>query len=92
MSKIEDYDWNTLYQKAEEYIQKIVPEAKVRRDVKSINYGRPFVYASFPAKGHKDQIQEMKMDKNIRFRTNGNENGKRMYHFGIMFSEKGELE
>lgn len=91
MSKIEEYNWNILYQKAEKFIREIVPETQIRRDVKGINSGRPFVYASFPVKGHKEQIQTLKKNKNIRFQNFSNEHGKRIFYFGIMFSEKGEI-
>lgn len=87
-----DYDWDDLYKKAEDYIQQIVPDAKVNHGTQSINAGKPVVDASFPAKGHKSQIHELSQRENILYHRGSNINGIRMYNFGIIFSESGKLE
>lgn len=57
MQKIDDFDWDYLYAKAEEYIKEFIPEAHVNHGTMTLHGANPIVDVSFPEKGNKKVIK-----------------------------------
>lgn len=47
MQKIDDFDWDYLYAKAEEYIKEFIPEAHVNHGTMTLHGANPIVDVSF---------------------------------------------
>lgn len=90
MQKIDDYDWNCLYEKAEEYIKEFIPEAHVNHGTMTLHGANPIVDVSFPEKGNKKVIKYLLEQKCIQYRRGTNTKGTRIRNLGIIFSEDGK--
>ena len=80
MRKINDYDWNYLYDKSENFIKEFVPEANINRGTMTIRGKIPIVDASFPVKGNKKNIDYLLQKDYILRKRGSNINGKRMFN------------
>ena len=54
---IEDYNWDELYKRAEEFCSKNIPNAKVNTGIQSFVHGCPRVEISFLLKGNADYLK-----------------------------------
>lgn len=54
---IEDYNWDELYKRAEEFCNKNIPNAKVNTGIKSFVHGCPRVEILFLLKGNADYLK-----------------------------------
>ncbi len=87
MQKIDDFDWDYLYAKAEEYIKEFIPEAHVNHGTMTLHGANPIVDVSFPEKGNKKVIKYLLEQKCIQYRRGTNTKGTRIRNLGIIFSE-----
>lgn len=90
MQKIDDFDWDYLYAKAEEYIKEFIPEAHVNHGTMTLHGANPIVDVSFPEKGNKKVIKYLLEQKCIQYRRGTNTKGPRIRNLGIIFSEDGK--
>lgn len=90
MQKIDDFDWDYLYAKAEEYIKEFIPEAHVNHGTMTLHGANPIVDVSFPEKGNKKVIKYLLEQKCIQYRRGTNTKGTRIRNLGIIFSEDGK--
>lgn len=90
MQKIDDFDWDLLYARAEEYIKEFIPEAHVNRGTMTIHGANPVVDVSFPEKRNKKAIEHLLEQECIQYRRGANIRGTRMRNLGIIFSEDGK--
>lgn len=90
MQKIDDFDWDYLYTKAEEYIKEFIPEAHVNHGTMTLHGANPIVDVSFPEKGNKKVIKYLLEQKCIQYRRGTNTKGTRIRNLGIIFSEDGK--
>lgn len=63
MQKIDDFDWDYLYAKAEEYIKEFIPEAHVNHGTMTLHGANPIVDVSFPEKGNKKVIKYLYLER-----------------------------
>lgn len=68
MQKIDDFDGDYLYAKAEEYIKEFIPEAHVNHGTMTLHGANPIVDVSFPEKGNKKVIKYLLEQKCIQYR------------------------
>lgn len=87
---IDSYNWNVLYDLAQTYLQRYDPEIQINRGTQTF-YHYPIVDASFPAKGKKKLLEELKMDSRIIIRRGSNVNGMRYAQIGVVFKRDGTL-
>lgn len=90
MQKIDDFDWDYLYAKAEEYIKEFIPEAHVNHGTMTLHGANPIVDVSFPEKGNKKVIKYLLEQKCIQYRRGTNTKGTRIRNLGVIFSEDGK--
>lgn len=90
MQKIDDFNWDYLYTKAEEYIKEFIPEAHVNHGTMTLHGANPIVDVSFPEKGNKKVIKYLLEQKCIQYRRGTNTKGTRVRNLGIIFSEDGK--
>lgn len=90
MQKIDDFDWNYLYAKTEEYIKEFIPEAHVNHGTMTLHGANPIVDVSFPEKGNKKVIKYLLEQKCIQYRRGTNTKRTRIRNLGVIFSEDGK--
>lgn len=83
MQKIDDFDWDYLYAKAEEYIKEFIPEAHVNHGTMTLHGANPIVDVSFPEKGNKKVIKYLLEQKCIQYRRGTNTKGTRIRNLGV---------
>lgn len=85
--KMEDYDWDSLYSKVEEYLHNnSILNATVCRSQRTVFRDVAIVRVNIPQKGNKHEIEWLKNNKYC-FQCRGiNANGKRVLQFGIRAS------
>lgn len=85
---IENYDWNLLYSKVEEYLHSNnICNATVCKNQRTVFNDTAIVRVNIPQKGNKQEIEWLKKDKYC-FQCSGiNVDGKRIFRFGIKASE-----
>lgn len=88
---IESYDWDNLYNKAEEFIHQYIPEAVVCKGIKTFSSGKPKVDVSFPEKGHKADIEILCKTGCFRSLRGANIGGSRISKGEIIFNSDGTL-
>jgi len=91
MMGMQSYDWNVLYDLAQTYLQRYDPEIQVNKGTQTF-YRSPQVDASFPAKGKKKLLEELKRDPQIIIRRGSNVNGVRYAQIAVVFKLDGTLE
>ena len=79
MQKIDDFDWDYLYAKAEEYIKEFIPEAHVNHGTMTLHGANPIVDVSFPEKGNKKVIKYLLEQKCIQYRRGTNTKGTHIF-------------
>ena len=90
MKKIDDFNWDYLYARAEEYIKEVIPEAHVNYGTMTLHAANPIVDVSFPEKGNKKAIEYLLKQECIQYRRGTNIRGTRIRNLGIIFSEDGK--
>ena len=88
---IQSYDWNVLYDRAQQYLQRYDPEIRINRGTQTF-YHSPQVDASFPMKGKKKLLEKLKADRQITIRRGSNVNGIRYARIAVIFRLDGTLE
>ena len=88
---IDNYDWEDLYQKAEEYIHKYIPEVTVNKGCRKYLREGPRVEVYFPYKGNKSAMAALRSDSRFRKLCGYNANGNRMVKGEVIFSADGRL-
>lgn len=85
---IENYDWNMLYSKVEEYLHNNnIQSATVCRNQKTVINGKAIVRVMIPQKGNKQEISWLKENKYFYKASGMNVDGKRIIQFGARASE-----
>lgn len=91
MRNIDDYDWNTLYEKAENFIREYIPDANVNKGVKAFHDGKPRVEITFKQKGNQTAIKTLDKEPCFRFLSGYNVKGTRICRAEIIFDEDGNI-
>ena len=85
MQKLEDFDWNLLYYKTENFIKKIgLTEFRVMKNVRSLYLNEPVVRVEVFVKGNKKWIDKLKEDEYCCTYHGINVDGKRIMQFLIL--------
>lgn len=87
---INSYDWSVLYRAAQKYLQNYDPDIRVDTGTQTFACS-PLVDASFPSKGKKSLIEQLKKDPQIRMRRGCNVHGIRYTRIAIIFRQDGTL-
>lgn len=88
---IDSYNWNELYEKANEFVAKNIPPAKVNTGCASFYLNRPRVQISFIAKGNKEYIKMLDEMRCLRKLRGTNSKDGRIVNAEIIFNSDGTL-
>lgn len=88
---IDSYDWNDLYKKANEFVAKNIPPARVNTGRASFLSGRPRVEISFIAKGNPKYIKLLDEMPCLRKLKGINSEYGRIIRAEIIFNSDGTL-
>ena len=86
---IEDYNWDELYKRAEEFCSKNIPNAKVNTGIQSFVHGRPRVEISFLLKGNADYLKILDNISCLRKFSGMNTKNGRVIRGEIIFNADG---
>mgnify|MGYP000851949708 FL=1 len=91
MRNIEDYNWNDLYEKVENFIRGYIPDANVNKGVKAFYGGKPRVEITFKQKGNQTAIKTLDKEPCFRSLSGYNVKGTRICRAEIIFDEDGNI-
>lgn len=87
---IDSYNWNILYNQAEEYLKKYSNQIHIDRSCSTF-HGHPEVDAYFPTKGNKKMIETLGKDHNLSIRRGYIASGIRYIKVVVKFQIDGTL-
>lgn len=87
---INSYDWNELYDKAEEYLRKYSDQFHVNRGQAGFPH-HPEVCASIPVKGNQQVLKMVQQDEKLTVRRGYTANGQRFANVSVRFHIDGTL-